>query len=86
MRPGFVSVRNNWRPMFGALGRQLNQNEGYMEKRARIISFKSEEGWCRRGESGGSAAPRLRLEAGEPRECKSLVPLANDLAGSCPGE
>lgn len=28
-RPGFVRFRNSWRPMFGALGRLLNQNEGY---------------------------------------------------------
>ena len=32
------------------------------------------------GKAGGSAAPRLRLEAREPREGKSLAPLANDLA------
>ena len=33
------------------------------------------------GKAGGPAAPRLRLEAGEPREGKSFAPLADNLPG-----
>src|SRR3974390_2413566 len=55
MRPGFVSVRNNWRPMSGPLGHSSTKTKGtgrvHAETRAcNSFQIKKKE-WCRRGES-----------------------------------
>src|SRR5713101_2022968 len=77
-----ISATNPWVITSRRISERESRDSGSCKRcgssQARALTWTTTLG----GKVGGSAAPRLRLEAGKPREGKSLAPLADDLARS----
>jgi hypothetical protein len=76
-----ISATNPWVITSRRISERESRDRGSCKRcgssQARALTWTTTLG----GKAGGSAAPRLRLEAGEPREGKSFAPLADDLPG-----